>query len=101
MDFGRSTTLFLEDGHMVYYELTVPTGTKSISVTLAPGQPSDTAWLYLKAGTPTVSNANCQSGMGGAKTASCTMDNPAAGVYYAIVSAHANLRSTLTTNLTK
>jgi serine protease len=101
MDFGRSTTLFLEDGHMVYYELTVPTGTKSISVTLAPGQPSDTAWLYLKAGTPTVLNANCQSGMGGAKTASCTMDNPAAGVYYAIVSAHANLRSTLTTNLTK
>jgi serine protease len=95
-------TVVAKNGDMQYYELDIPSGVKGVTVTMTPSSARETAWLYLRAGTPSVLHPQCQSGMGNGNTATCKIANPAAGLYYVIFSAQSKLTgSTLTATYTQ
>jgi serine protease len=56
--------IFASNGDMQYYELDIPSGVKGATVTLAPSTTKESAWLYVRAGTPSVLHPQFQSGMG-------------------------------------
>ncbi|OAJ56913.1 hypothetical protein A6V37_30485 [Paraburkholderia ginsengiterrae] len=88
---GNPARLDDVNGGMEYYSVTVPTGTKSLTFTLKPGRPTDSAWLYLRADSPSVLNVVCQSGMSGNLPATCTISNPKAGTWYAATGATSDI----------
>ncbi|SDH33783.1 pre-peptidase C-terminal domain-containing protein [Paraburkholderia phenazinium] len=67
---------------MRYFSLDVPVGAKSVTFTLAPAAYADIGTLYLRSGSPTTRNADCQSVAVRGGTATCTISNPAPGTYY-------------------
>ena len=68
-----------------YYELDVPAGATNLSATLTPSNGKESAWLYIKAGSPSEVHADCQQGMANGGAATCAIDNPALGPYYVFV----------------
>ncbi|HEX7912345.1 MAG TPA: S8 family serine peptidase [Paraburkholderia sp.] len=81
------------NGGMTFNSLTIPAGAKSLTLTLKPGRPADSAWLYLRADTPSVLNVVCQSGMSNNRPATCTVSNPKAGTWYAATAATSDLQN--------
>ncbi|NPT65874.1 S8 family serine peptidase [Paraburkholderia sp. RL16-012-BIC-B] len=68
-----------------YFSLDVPAGAKSVTFTLSPAAYGDIATLWLRAGSPTVVNADCNSVAVRSGAATCTITNPAPGTYYGTV----------------
>jgi serine protease len=71
---------------MQYFSLDIPAGAKSVTFTLSPALYGDIATLYLRAGSPTTVNADCQSVAVRGGAATCIISNPKAGTYYGTVS---------------
>lgn len=88
---GMPLTISAKNGDMQNYSLVVPAGVKSLTFTLSPGTASQTATLYVRAGTPSILHPDCQSLMVRGGAATCTITNPAAGTYYGIVNASTKL----------
>ncbi len=66
---------------MQYFSLDVPAGAKSVTFTLSPGSYGDIGTLFLRAGSPTTRNADCESVAIRGGAATCTISNPARGTY--------------------
>ncbi|CAB3699632.1 hypothetical protein LMG24238_03561 [Paraburkholderia sediminicola] len=92
-DLSANTPLMLSasGGEMLHYGLAVPAGTRSLTFTLTPGTASQTAGLYIRAGTPSKLYPDCQSIMVRGGAATCTISNPTPGTYYAILTASTQL----------
>jgi serine protease len=84
-------TISAKNGEMQNYDLVVPAGVKSLTFSLAPASASQTAILDIRAGTPSPLHPDCESIMVRGAAATCTLSNPVAGTYYAIVSANTKL----------
>ncbi|MFL9918782.1 S8 family serine peptidase [Paraburkholderia fungorum] len=74
-----------------FFSLDIPAGVKSLTFTLSPSSYSDVGTLYLRAGSPTTRNADCQSVFVRSGAATCTISNPAPGTYYGTVNPNSNL----------
>jgi serine protease len=97
MSNNYNATVSSDSGKLTYFELDVPAGTTSLTAKLTPSNATETAWFYIKAGTPSTMRADCQQGMANGNPAICTIDRPVPGSYYVIVSTQSSLtRSTLT-----
>lgn len=70
---------------MRYFALNVPSGAKSVTFTLSQKNYSDIGTLFLRAGSPTTRNAVCESTAVRGEPATCTIQDPAAGIYYGAV----------------
>jgi serine protease len=80
----------------------VPDGSKSVTFTLAPGNSNDVATLYVRSGSPTTVNPECQAVAAHGNAATCTITNPTPGTYYGVVNPNSNLtNATIQTALTK
>jgi serine protease len=91
LSFGVPVSISSKNFDMQNYQLVVPAGAKSMTFTLSPGNASQIASLYVRAGTPSMLNPDCLQAMRYGNVATCTIPNPAAGTYYAIVSASSKL----------
>ncbi|SIO47292.1 serine protease [Paraburkholderia phenazinium] len=76
---------------MQYFALAVPAGVTSLTFTLSPGSYSDIGTLFLRAGSPTTRNADCESVAVRGGAATCTISNPPAGTYYGTVNPNTSL----------
>lgn len=74
-----------------FFLLDVPIGVKTLTFTLSPASYSDLGTLYLRAGSPTTLNADCQSVFVRGGAATCTISNPAPGTYYGTVNPNSDL----------
>ena len=88
---GIPVTISAKNGDMQNYDLVVPPGVKSLTFTLSPGTTSQSATLYVRAGTPSSLRPDCESVMVRGGAATCTITNPVAGTYYGILSASTKL----------
>jgi serine protease len=80
-------TFASKSGGLTYFEMDVPAGTKSLTYTLSSGSvSSQTAQLYVKAGTPSILRPDCLSTLVNGGSVTCTIANPS-GSYYGIVNA--------------
>jgi serine protease len=87
---------------MQYFSQNVPDGSKSVTFTLAPGNSNDVATLYVRSGSPTTVNPECQAVAAHGNAATCTITNPTPGTYYGVVNPNSNLtNATIQTALTK
>lgn len=75
-----------------FFSLDIPAGVKTLTFTLSPASYSDVGALYLRAGSPTTRNADCESVFVRGEAATCTISNPAAGTYYGTVNPNSNLK---------
>jgi serine protease len=80
-----------KNGQTLNDDLVVPAGMKSLTFTISPASTSDIAQMTIRAGTPSVLNPDCQQATRYGNVATCTIANPIAGTYYAIISTQSKL----------
>jgi serine protease len=82
---NQPAAINVNGGGYAYFQITLPSGLKSVSATASWKPTINGAWLYLDKG-PSSTNPDCSIRTAGQSTVTCTTNNPPAGTYYAIVS---------------
>ena len=85
-----------------FFSLDIPAGVKSLTFTLSPSSYSDVGTLYLRAGSPTTRNANCQSVFVRSGAAALhRFRTRHTGTYYGTVNPNSNLANVTLSPLTQ